>query len=95
MWGEKQCWLWAGEHSMVEGIPVASPVAALTQWHQQETKVVEPVRRLAGQLFHEEPKDNTQVALVPCHNYLHWGGHVGVTVTAAKRRRKETVTDSR
>lgn len=76
------------------GSPVARPVAALTQWHKQETKVVEPVGRLAGQLLHKEPEDNAQVALVPCHNYLHWGGHVGVTVTAAKGRRKETVMDS-
>lgn len=59
---------------------------ALTQWHKQETKVVEPVGCLAGQLLHEEPEDHAQVALVPCHDHLHRGRHVGVTVTAARGR---------
>lgn len=56
---------------------------ALTQWHQQEPQVVEPVGGLAGQLLHEEAEDHAQVALVPCHNHLHRGRHVGVAVTAA------------
>lgn len=59
-------------------------LVALTQWYKQEAKVVEPVGGLAGQLLHKETEDNTQVALVPCHHHLHWGRHMGVTVTAAK-----------
>lgn len=77
-----------------EDNPGVRLAVALTQWHKKEAKVVQPVGCLAGQLLHEETEDNAQVALVACHHYLHWGRHVGVTVTAAKEREKETVRDT-
>lgn len=77
-----------------EDNPRARLVIALTQWHKQEAKVIEPFRCLAGQLLHEETENNAQIALVPCHHQLHWGRHVGVTVTAAKGRAKETMRDA-
>ena len=55
---------------------------SLTQRHDQEAHVVEPIRGLVGELSDKELQDCSQVTLAAHRRHLHRPGHGRVTVTA-------------
>ncbi len=60
----------------------------LTQRHNQEAHVVEPVGRLVGELSDEELQDGSQVTLAAHRRHFHRSGHGRVTVTATGTERE-------
>lgn len=64
---------------------------SLTQRHNQEAHVVEPVGRLVGELGDKELQDGSQVTLAAHRRHLHRPGHGRVAVTAAEREREREV----
>lgn len=52
--------------------------------------MVQPIRRLVGQLSDKELQDGTQITLSAHRGHLHRSGHGGVTVTAAGKTNKHT-----
>lgn len=48
----------------------------------QEAYVSKPVGRLVGQLFHKEPQNGAEVALITCHRHFHCWGRLCIAVTA-------------
>lgn len=61
---------------------------SLTQRHDQEAHVVEPVGRLVGELGDKELQDGSQVTLAAHRRHLHRSRHGRVAVTAAERERE-------
>lgn len=59
-------------------------VSAHTNREDEEANVVQPIRRLAGQLLNKAAEDGVEVALISAHCHLHGGRGLGVTVTARK-----------
>lgn len=49
--------------------------------------MVQPVRRLVGELGDEELQDGSQVALAAHRHHLHWSGHGRVTVAATGKKK--------
>ncbi len=64
----------------------------LTQRHDQEAEVIEPIRRLVGQLSDEELQHWSQITLTADHRHLHRPRHGRVTVTAAHTDRWDQIT---
>lgn len=50
--------------------------------------MVQPVRRLVGELGDEELQDGSQVALAAHRHHLHWSGHGRVTVAATGKKKE-------
>ncbi len=55
-----------------------------TDRQDEKADVVQPIRRLAGQLLYEAAEDGAEVALISAHCHLHSGRSLGVTVTARR-----------
>lgn len=55
-----------------------------TNRQDEKADVVQPIRRLAGQLLYEAGEDGAEVALISADRHLHGGRRLGVTVTAGK-----------
>lgn len=53
--------------------------------------MVQPVRRLVGELGDEELQDGSQVALAAHRHHLHWSGHGRVTVAATGKKREREI----
>ena len=56
-----------------------------TNRDDEKADIVQPIRRLAGQMLYEAAQDGAEVALVSAHRHLHRGRSQGVTVTAGHR----------
>lgn len=55
-----------------------------TNRKDEKADVVQPIRRLAGQLLYKAAEDGAEVALISAHRHLQGGRRLGVTVTARK-----------
>lgn len=53
--------------------------------------MVQPVRRLVGELGDEELQDGSQVALAAHRHHLHWSGHGRVTVAATGKKKEREI----
>lgn len=68
-------------HKLQEG-SVCNNRGWFTYRDHQEAYVSKPVGRLVGQLFHKEPQNSAEVALITCHRHFHRWGRLCIAVTA-------------